>query len=592
MADARHYSLSLRKLILGVRLFLAVIAIVSLILGYVGLRIFIMTNPRLKTTTHTPGDLIYFDAELFLLQSTPLADGGHIPWQLQVARFSVPSTALYAIAELGIALFAGRIQRARIRRFRDHAIICGSGRAVGILSTRLREGGMRVVTVVEEQFANTAGQYFVVGDPRLDKTLLDAGLDRAAVVYACYDRSEENAQIAGLVERIRAGRRRPEKIYALIDDLELCAALKARRWSLAGSDLRHVDFFNPDELAAQAIVRRDGPAFAGEPPEIAIIGTGAFGRSVLVEFARQWSSRRGTSGRRMKAILIGPDAEPTVAKLNRRYRFLDEACQVQPYPGSLEHLIADRRYTSAPRLRRLYVCQDDEREALETALSSAANLQPAIATVVVRLDQMSGMAKAFHDEQGGSPLLDSLGGRLEIVDVVAEGCDPLRIGDDLAENLARACHRRYLMERIRSGAEPGSSPSLVGWEELSADLQAANRAQAMDNGSKLAAIDCLIALHSETSRDFEFLDAEIELLAQWEHARWTDERLGQGWVYDSQRDDTKKRHPDLVPWARLPEEDREKDRQVIRAIPGILADVGLGIVRIGSAEALEVETPE
>lgn len=586
MAEGRHYSPPMRNLIMRARLILTAIAIASLVLGYFGLRGFLAANSTLKIT-HSPGDLLYFDIELFLVQSTPIAMGGHIPWQLQIARFSAPSILLYAITELGIALSAARLQRARIRRFRDHAIICGAGRPVGILTRRLTEDGMRVVVVIGNQLGEIAGRYLVVGDPKLARTLLDAGLERAAVVYACYERSEENAEIADLVEQIRAGRRGPEKVYALIDDLELCAALKARRWSLAASDVRHLDFFNPDEIAAQATVRQDASAFGADPPEIAIVGTGAFGCSVLVEFARQWSTRRGASRQRMKAILVGPDAQRVVTELGNRYAFLDESCLLESHPGSLERLIVDRRQASAPVLRRLYICQDDERVALETALSSAASHQGSIAAVVVRLNQMSGMARAFQQEHGRGALLDSLGGRLRIVDVIADGCDPLRIGDDLAEHLARACHRRYLIEQTRGGAELGGSPSLVGWEELGSDLQAANRAQAIDNGAKLAAIDCLIALHSEASRDFTFRDGEIELLAQWEHDRWMGERLRQGWVYGPRRDNVERLHPDLVPWPRLPEQDREKDRQVVRAIPEILADVGLGIVRVGPVEALE-----
>ena len=57
------------------------------------------------------------------------------------------------------------------------------------------------------------------------------------------------------------------------------------------------------------------------------------------------------------------------------------------------------------------------------------------------------------------------------------------------------------------------------------------------------------------------------------------ERLRHGWTLGQVRDEARRRHPSLVPWADLPEPQREKDRQVVRGLPSMLADGGLAIVR-------------
>src|SRR5947209_18199301 len=57
------------------------------------------------------------------------------------------------------------------------------------------------------------------------------------------------------------------------------------------------------------------------------------------------------------------------------------------------------------------------------------------------------------------------------------------------------------------------------------------------------------------------------------------ERLRQGWALGSSRDDAHRRHPALVAWDALPEEQREKDRQVVCSLPSMLADAGLDIAR-------------
>jgi hypothetical protein len=58
------------------------------------------------------------------------------------------------------------------------------------------------------------------------------------------------------------------------------------------------------------------------------------------------------------------------------------------------------------------------------------------------------------------------------------------------------------------------------------------------------------------------------------------ERALGGWVFGEPRSNTAKRHPDLVPWEELTEPSREKDREAVTAIPGLLADVGLAVVRV------------
>jgi hypothetical protein len=118
------------------------------------------------------------------------------------------------------------------------------------------------------------------------------------------------------------------------------------------------------------------------------------------------------------------------------------------------------------------------------------------------------------------------------------------------------------------------------WEDLAEDRRIANREQAMDIGRKLARIGCLLAPRSDATRDFGFRSGEVELLAELEHVRWVAERRRSGWAHGDTRDETARRHPDLVPWSELSNHSREKDRQAVEAIPDLLADVGLGIIRL------------
>lgn len=578
MADRLRYQLP-AGITSALRWAFVVIGVVSMVFGYIGIRAYLLRGH----TEFSRGarDVAYYDLELFLVQSSPLARGGPYPWPLEIARFSAPCVLVYTVIELAVGASAHRIGRARMQRYRGHAVVCGSSRMAAVLTERLRRERRRVVTI-EPGTQDRLRADTVIGDPALPARLHEAAVNRAAVVYCCLENSDRNVEVAGTIEQIRSGgRRAPTRVHAMVQDLDLCLALKARHWSTAGPSGPYVDFFNPDELAAREVVRADDPLFAHEVPRVAVVGSGAFGRSVLVELGRQWLVRRPRTDAPLQITMLGEHAREAVATTAERYGFLNEVCHIQVRFGSPTEFLAERDRLGAPRLHRLYVCQEDESEALGTALNAAAHLPSALDTIVVRLDRMSGMAHAFDPAAGADALFDRLGGRLRVVDVADVGCDPSVIGLDLAEVLARTSHQRYMLERLANGVAPGSVAAMTPWETLDEDLRAASRAQAFDMGRKMAVLGCLLVPRSAADRGFSYQPGEIELLARREHDRWLAERGSRGWHYGP-RDDAAKQHPDFIAWDELPETERERDREAVRAIPDMLAEVGLAVLRVGS----------
>ena len=51
-----------------------------------------------------------------------------------------------------------------------------------------------------------------------------------------------------------------------------------------------------------------------------------------------------------------------------------------------------------------------------------------------------------------------------------------------------------------------------------------------------------------------------EKLAENAHDNWAKLRIAEGWTWGEERDDAKKKHPDLVPYSELPESEKEYDR--------------------------------
>ena len=52
----------------------------------------------------------------------------------------------------------------------------------------------------------------------------------------------------------------------------------------------------------------------------------------------------------------------------------------------------------------------------------------------------------------------------------------------------------------------------------------------------------------------------LEAMAKNVHEVWAQTRIAQGWQYGSERNDAEKRHPMLIPYEDLPEEEKVYDR--------------------------------
>ena len=56
------------------------------------------------------------------------------------------------------------------------------------------------------------------------------------------------------------------------------------------------------------------------------------------------------------------------------------------------------------------------------------------------------------------------------------------------------------------------------------------------------------------------LNSLVEQMAKNVHEIWAETRISQGWTYGPERNDAEKKHPCLVPYEELPEEEKVYDR--------------------------------
>lgn len=160
--------------------------------------------------------------------------------------------------------------------------------------------------------------------------------------------------------------------------------------------------------------------------------------------------------------------------------------------------------------------------------------------------------------------------------------------EELLERLAVAAHQVFFEHMKSLGYEYGEftddevkiHSSLVPYKDLPEDEKDQNRDLVRDIPMKLAGTGYIMVPARSDEPAFEFPGAHLETLAEMEHERWMDKKFEAGWKYASTTDKKKHLHAALVPWASLSEEDKEKDRVMVRQIPEILAHAGYTIVRL------------
>jgi hypothetical protein len=163
----------------------------------------------------------------------------------------------------------------------------------------------------------------------------------------------------------------------------------------------------------------------------------------------------------------------------------------------------------------------------------------------------------------------------------------LRLEGDLLEVFAAAAHEVYCEGMRRRGYRYGpknnddsrTSNAMLPYDELIEDLKQQNRNNVRDIPQKLAQAGYLMTPARSNEPPFDFPGDDLEMLARMEHERWMLDKLAAGWRYGPETDQSSRTSQGLVVWEDLAEDEKEKDRDLVRGIPNILYRAGYTIIR-------------
>jgi voltage-gated potassium channel Kch len=566
---------------------LALGATVAFILGCIGWWKFYShgyvppPTPQPNATRPDITDAAYGSLQDFIFNTPAQPD---LPWELDVARFLAPAVAGWAgLSALGL-LFRDRVQQMKIPLMRGHVVICGLGGYVGSVFVRHLHQKRIPVVVIEIDPANSGielcrslGIPVIVGDAQRQRTLQAAGAHRAHTVLAITPNDAVNTQIVTTVRGFPRRGSHKLRCLALIANPEFCRLLRIQEARRGDPELS-VDFINIDENSARLLLE-DFPLDIDQGhPHIVVAHLDPLGVWLVYHAARAWyDKRKGRENSDDPLVVTVLDHQPKerIEALLGRHPPLEQVCKLVPLAatardiGRLQQLHRDRA------ISRVYVTAYDDAQAFETALHLRHELDPDV-PVVAALSRPHGVAGLLDDVREAGALSN-----IEVFSTMERTCTAELVQGGSFEPMAHAIHERWRQGALARGERAET------WEELDESRRESSRDQARHIPAHLRLVECAIApLRDWDAKEFTFSDAEVTLLASAEHERWNSERKADGWTLAAERNPARKQTPYLIPWedlTRLYPDIAKFDSMFVKAIPAILATVGLQVIRTPSS---------
>ena len=550
-----------------------VAALCALALGFVGFRDYYGAG------AYTSWDLLYLSLQLFPLQSGAIT--GPAPLSLEVARLLAPVVAAYALAVVVVSVAREELAGMRTRLNRGHVVVCGL-EAGWALTRMLRARNERVVVIERDpahpriETCRSEHIRVLVGDARDEHLLRRAGITRARRLFVVCGDDAVNMKIAEQARRIVAGQRRPGAgrsarrldVLVHVADPYLSSLLTMQEMGRPDRDDVRLDFFSLYAGGARALLSQYplGARSAGgnDARHMVVIGLGRLGRQMVVQAARNWGADEHRADERLWVTVADSQAEDRLVSLRARHPFLEPICELNhvELPPDPLHILHSSVFDvpGCPPVSHVFVCLPDDAQGLGVGLALSRMLKHRGIPIVVRTydaDVAALLPSAAEPDGAG----------LYVFDQLDRTCRPDQLFAGVHETVARGIHDTWVRQQRAAGRTAADNPLMVDWEQLPKDAKESNRSQAEHIPVKLAAVGCEMGPLTERDAElFAFAPAELELLAQLEHARW---------MAQARAD-----HPTKVSWEVLSEEMKEIDRNFVRRMPALLASVGFQINRI------------
>lgn len=570
---------------------------VILSLALVGVFVLGTIGVRKHLAATAPDNTYSLTTQIFFVLQMLGLDWGGIPepvsWELEIARLLAVLVFLGAVTKALVAFLRRPLERFWLKYFtRQHSIVCGLGDKGSHIAQQLLDRG-ELVAIVERDEGLSAvaelrnrGAIVVNGDASHSDVLRNIGIHRSRrVIVTCGD-DAMNLGVGSLATRSIKAHPDPNSAIVHIHCTDPAAfelfrvAHETPSGNHTAADVKR---FNIPENAARLLleaypldrvpVRPDAEDFV----QLLILGRSAEAESLLLHAAGLAHCANLSVPR---IVVIAPDADRWEKSLRFRFPRIDHACRLSFVGRELCHpetyseldlLLAEQHALST-----ILIAPEDEGDALPLAARLPAVAAARGVRVFLRThleDTLTGPEK--HADAG-----------IEFVTFgnLKDACDLESVLQDGLDRQAKVMHAAYEKKALADGRSPATTPAIRPWASLAETYRQSNRRNADHIPVKLRAIGCVaVSAQGAATSPTSFSAEEVEIMARMEHARWNADRWLDGWQYGPKRDNMLKIHPNLVSWEDLDEATKDYDREAVRQIPAMLAEVGKVVTRSARA---------
>ena len=529
-------------------------------------------------------DLAYMSFQLFVLEfNAPI---GKAPLLLVLGR----TLAMLFTASAAMVALAGicrdEIGALRLGRLRGHAVVCGAGKKAESLIRDLLRARTPVVAIDLKTdkplpACGVASRFFAIqGNATRPGFLARAQIHHAAHVFVMTGNDSTNIEIASQVIHL-AHLQNPagpdDKLVCHVHMVDRHANDLFRGHSVFKDSASHLSMqmFNVYDNAARLLWRRElarrGPLAPDDPRRLHLVieGLGEMGEAVML---RVLKSGHFANGRKPAFTLVDRQTDVVRERLAQRHPMMESLCEIDWIDGEMGAAETQRRVaqrlSSPDEIGIVVICTDDDHGNFSAALQTAFHLSRSDVPVFVRLSTSAGLAEILKAEKSEA----ALARRIEAFGLVSDCCSADVVLEERLFRFAREFHRAYVVNRSLAGV-PETDPAMKEWDALDEAFRESNCEQVEHLEVKLLTAGIPLG-PAEHQQPIAFSDAQIEILAKMEHARWCAERCLSGWTYAPPPKNVPLRtSPHLVSWERLDESIRQIDRDAVQATAAVVADL-------------------
>jgi FlaA1/EpsC-like NDP-sugar epimerase len=259
------------------------LGLLALVLGYIGFE----KHFDVYGISYSPFDLLYASLQLFVINA-PIKIG-HIPIELELARYLAMVVAFYTVLTALKVIFNEQVQSLRLRMIRDHIVICGLGHKGYHLLTKLNESGEQVVVIEcdenNDMLKTCAEQGTIVlsGDAQDEELLRKAGVHKAKYIVSFCGDDSTNIQVAIISRELAIGRKKMLTCITGINDPHVSQILGGLEIEMEKANFFRLEFFNILDIGVRTLLKQYPPYNdLHTNPHILVVGLGNVGENLVV----------------------------------------------------------------------------------------------------------------------------------------------------------------------------------------------------------------------------------------------------------------------------------------------------------------------